>query len=151
MFTVHFLFKKNSMLQRHLAHLKFSISSCVAKLPFQSQLGVIQPEQGEQERGRPLERFYIQTDRRSGWGKMESLWIERARVAVRVCICDICTMIPYTVSFSVLSITIGDAWGEGSDWGTEKKKKQGKATPSLKCDAYFDKIFAQGFNDACTF
>lgn len=76
---------------------------------------------------------------------MESLWIERAHVALRVCIRDIWTMIPYTVSFSVLSITLNAAWGEGS--GTNK---QAKATPLLKCEAYWVKISAQGLNNVFT-
>lgn len=55
MLTVHFL-QKHLRASKTFGTLQISISSSVAKLPLQSQLGVIQPQQRESERGRQTER-----------------------------------------------------------------------------------------------
>lgn len=55
MFTVHFL-QKHLHASKTFGTLQISISSCVAKLPLQSQLGVIQPEQSESETERERQR-----------------------------------------------------------------------------------------------
>lgn len=75
----------------------------MAKLPLQSQLGVIQPEQREAGlwRGSTFKQIGDQGGARWNPCGFKEL--------VLLCIRDICTMIPYTVSFSVLYITIGAA------------------------------------------
>lgn len=86
----------------------------MAKLPSQRQPGVTQPGGGG---------FCMQTHRRSGRAKKETLWIGRAHVALSVHVCDICIMIPNPLSSSVLSITFcltGEAWAKRDIyWGVK--------------------------------